>query len=179
MPQPWGSAWGDGSSRQRRLNRRLEVFRGDAALEAGDHGAVLAHQELLEVPLHITGGIHLVEGGVGLGGAPLGVHLVEQFEVGAVGGGAEALDLVQGAGLLGAEVVAGETQHRQALGGVGLVQGLQTGVLLGEATAAGHVHDQQHLAGVVAQGFAAAVRGGDGDGADADRHGETGMERRG
>ena len=30
-----------------------------------------------------------------------------------------------------------------------------------------------------AQGFAAAVRSGDGDGADADRHGETGMERRG
>ena len=107
------------------------------------------------------------------------MNLVEQFEVGAVGGGAEALDLVQGAGLLGAEVVAGETQHRQPLGGVGLVQGLQTGVLLGEATAAGHVHDQQHLAGVVAQGFAAAVRGGDRDGADADRHGETGMERRG
>ena len=51
-----------------------------------------------------------------------------------------------------------ETQHRQPLCCVGLVQGLQSGVLLGEATAAGHVHDQQHLAGVVAQGFAAAVR---------------------
>ena len=85
------------------------------------------------------------------------MHLLEQFEVGAVGGGAEALDLVQGAGL-GAEVVAGETQHRQPLGRVGLVQGLQTGVLFGEATATGNVHDQQHLAGVVAQGFAAAVR---------------------
>ena len=108
-----------------------------------------------------------------------GVHLVEQFEVGAVGGGAEALDFLEAAGLLGAEVVAGETQHRQALGGVGLVQGLQTGILLGKATAAGHVHDQQHLAGVVAQGFAAAVGGGDGDGTDADRHAGTGMERRG
>ena len=51
------------------------------------------------------------------------MHLVEQFEVGAVGGGAEALDLVQGARLLGAEVVAGKAQNRQALGGVGLVQG--------------------------------------------------------
>lgn len=86
------------------------------------------------------------------------MHLLEQLEVGAVGGGAEALDLVQGAGLLRAEVVAGETQNGAALGAVGLVQGLQAGVLLGEATAAGHVHDQQYLAGVVTQGFAAAVR---------------------
>ena len=72
--------------RQRRLNRRLEVFRSNAALEAGDHGAVLAHQELLEVPLHITGGIHLVERCLRLGGAPLGMHLLEQLEVSAVGG---------------------------------------------------------------------------------------------
>ena len=78
-----------------------------------------------------------------------GVHLVEQFEVRAVG--REALDLVQVARLLGAEIVAGEAQHRQALGGIGLVEGLQTRVLLGEATAVGHVHDQQHLAGVIAQ----------------------------
>ena len=50
------------SIRQGRLNRRCEVFGGDAALEAGDHSAVLTHQELLEIPLHITGGIHLIEG---------------------------------------------------------------------------------------------------------------------
>ena len=78
------------------------------------------------------------------------MHLFEQFEVSAVGGGAEALDLVQAAGFLSPEVVAG-AQHGQALGRVGLVQGLEAGVLLGEATAAGHVCDQQHLAGVVAQ----------------------------
>ena len=107
------------------------------------------------------------------------MHLVEQFEVGAVGGGAEALDLLEAAGFLGTEVVAGETQNGQTLGAVGLIQRLQTGVLLGETTAAGHVHDQQHLARVVAQGFAAAVRGGDGDGTDADRHGGKGLERRG
>ena len=97
--------------RQSRLNRRLEVIGGDAALEAGDHCAVLAHQELLKVPLHITSGVHLIEGGVGLGGAALGVHFLEQFEVGAVGGGTETLDLIQGAGLLGAKVVAGEAQN--------------------------------------------------------------------
>ena len=47
-----------------------EVFWGDAALEAGIT-VRLAHQELLEVPLHITSGIHLIEGGVGLSRAPL------------------------------------------------------------------------------------------------------------
>ena len=107
------------------------------------------------------------------------MHFFEEFEVSAVGGGAEALDFVEAAWLLSTEVVAGEAQNGQALGAVGLVQSLQTRVLLGKATAASHVHDQQHLAGVVAQGFAIAVRGGDGDGTDADRHGGKGLERRG
>ena len=83
------------SGRQGRFDRRLQFLRVHTALEAGDHRAVLAHQELLEVPGHITGGLHLVESRVGLGGAAHGVHLLEQLKVGAVGGGAEALDFIQ------------------------------------------------------------------------------------
>ena len=92
------------SSRQSRLNRHgeLGVFRGHAALEAVDYRAVLVHQKLLEVPGHITCGFGLVEGGVGLGGAAAGMNLVEQFEAGPIGGGAEALDLIKGSWLLGA-----------------------------------------------------------------------------
>ena len=119
----------------------------------------------------------LVEGGEGFGGAAFGMHFVEQFEVRAVGGGTEALDFVEGAGLLCAEIVAGEAENSQALGGVSLVQNLQACVLLGEAAAACHIHDQQNLAGVVAQGFAAAVWGRHRHVGNADRHGSIGMLR--
>ena len=86
------------------------------------------------------------------------MHLVEQLEVGAIGGGAELLNLLQAARLLGAEVVAGEAEYGKTLGAVAVLQGLQTGVLAGEATTAGHIHNQQHLASPVAQ-FALAALG--------------------
>ena len=92
-------------------------------------------------------------------------------EGGAVGGGAEGLDFLQGAGLLGAEVVAGEAEHDQALGPVGLLQLLQAGVLAGEAAAAGHIHDQQHLARQLAQALGRATGRGDDDIGDIDCHG--------
>ena len=98
------------------------------------------------------------------------MHLPEEFEAGAVGGGAEALDLRQAAGLLTPEVIAGEAEHGQALVAEAVLQLLQTGVLAGEAAAAGHVHDQQHASGVVAERFLAAIRAEDGHVADADRH---------
>ena len=79
------------------------------------------------------------------------MHLVEQGEVGAVGGGAELLDFAEGAGFLGAEVVAGEAQDGQAFGAIGVLQGLQPRVLARKAAAAGHIHNQQHLAGPLAQ----------------------------
>ena len=79
------------------------------------------------------------------------MHLVEKGEVGAVGGGAELLDFAKGTGFLGAEVVAGEAQDGQALGAICVLQGLQARVLARKAAAAGHIHDQQHLAGPLAK----------------------------
>ena len=139
------------SGSQGGLDWSLEVVRGDTTLEASDHVAVFADQKLLEIPLHISSGFGFVEGRERFGGAALGMHFFKQLEIRSVGAGAEALDFVERSRLLGAEIVAGETKHRQSPGAVGLIQGLQAGVLLGEAAAAGHVHDQQHLAGVVAQ----------------------------
>ena len=90
----------------------------------------------------------MAEGGVGLFGHH---HFVEQLKISAIGAGAELLDLWQRAGLLGAEVVAGEAQYGQTLGAVALLKHLQACVLASEAAAAGHVHDQEHLAGPFAQ----------------------------
>ena len=76
------------SGLQGRFNSVVEIwiFGRDAAFEAVDHSAVLTDKELFEVPFHITRRFTLIEGCVGLCGAALGVHLLEQLEAGAVGG---------------------------------------------------------------------------------------------
>ena len=157
---------------QSRLNRAVEfcVFWSDSAFEAVDHCAVLADEEFLEIPLHSASRFRLIEGGVRLCGASGGMHLVKQLEGGAVRGRAEALDFFKAAGFLGTEVVAGKSQNTEALISVLVLKSLESCILFGEAAAAGHVHDQQNLARIGAEGFLAAVRGPHGHAADAGSH---------
>ena len=56
-----------------------------------------------------------------------------------------------GARFLGAELVAGESQHVEALVVEVVMQSTQPGVLGGEASAAGDVDDQVQLAGVAVE----------------------------
>ena len=106
------------------------------------------------------------------------MHLVEQFEAHAIGGGAELLDLIEGPRLLGAEVVAGEAEDGEALGGEAVLQRLQAGVLAREAAAAGHVDDQQHRAAPLAEPALLAGGGAHHHVTHVQRHGVLGMDVR-
>ena len=64
-------------------------------------------------------------------------------------GGAELMNLLNRAGSLLAELVAGEIEYFKAIGMVFLVECLQLIILVREATTGGCVHNQQHLALVV------------------------------
>ena len=109
---------------QSRFDCALELSRIGLhiALVAAQHGAVFAHEKLLEVPGHGASGLGLAEGGVGLF---CHHHFVEQLKISAIGAGAELLDLWQRSGLLGAEIVAGKAEHGQTLGAVALLKRLQ------------------------------------------------------
>src|SRR5207302_1714730 len=73
------------------------------------------------------------------------------------------IDLVRGAGLLGAELVAGETDDREPALAVLVVQPLQAGVLRGQAALRRDVHHEDGGSGQVAQGRVLATEGFDGD----------------
>jgi len=60
-------------------------------------------------------------------------------------------NLVVAGRILTAKLVAGEAQHHQAAFTIGLVQCFQAGKLRCEAAGTGGVHDQHHLALVLAQ----------------------------
>src|SRR5262245_49351647 len=106
--------------RQHALNAlgHLGRLRRHRGLKALDDLAVRTDQELGEIPLDVArkGGIRSRELGierVAVGAVDL--DLVEQREGHIVLGRAELLDLLVGPGLLGAELVAGEAEHREAL----------------------------------------------------------------
>ena len=124
------------------------------AFKAGDHTAVFAHQEFLKIPGDRASGLGL---GESVKGGSVRGHLVHQLKADAVVVGAEGFDLFDRAGLLGAEVIAREADHFEALLAVALVELLQTGVLLGEPALAGHIHDQQDAAVVGGQIAAGAI----------------------
>ncbi|MCY1542564.1 hypothetical protein D9M68_783190 [compost metagenome] len=116
-----------------------------------EHAAVLAHQELGEVPLdglaaQQAGRLRaepLVERmGLGAVDVDLAHHGKRDAEIALAEGG----DLLVAAGVLLAELVAREAQHHQATRAVGLVQLLQATELRREAAGAGGVDDQQWLA---------------------------------
>jgi PII-like signaling protein len=165
----------------------LDVGGRHRRLVALDHGAVGPDQELGEVPLDLVGAVGvrpdlgdgLVEAAVGRAEVTgrLGPQvLVKRVRVGAVdvdlgqhregdvvGGLAEVLDLGVGARLLLPELIAGEADDLQAPVPVVAVERLQAFVLRRQPALAGHVHDEQHLALVLAERYLAAVRRGGGE----------------
>ncbi len=163
----------------------------EVGCEASEDGAVLADEELLEVPEEfgvgvgrreaVSGGVFgealapgSVADGVGSGGDELGVERVlvragdgdlgEEREGDGVGGGAEGGNLGVGAGLLSGEVVGREAEDGEACVLVRLVQGFERGVLRREAALARDVDDEQDAAGVVGEGCRGARDGGERDG---------------
>jgi hypothetical protein len=159
--------------------------------EADEDLAVAAYEELFEVPEEFGEGVgrrEAVLGGVvgevfapgavrdvlGCGFDEGGIErmfagagdgdLGEEGEGYRVFGGAEPGDLLVGAGLLAGEVVGGEAEDDEAAIFVLLVEGLEGGVLRGEAALAGDVHDEEDVAGVVCERGGGAGDGGDGDG---------------
>lgn len=146
-------------------DRRLQGLRLGGAGPTGLDGAVPANEELLEVPLdHLDAhdaGLLLLEPLVQVAGSiAVDVDLAHDGEGDAVIDLAEALDVVVGAGLLAAELVAGEAQDDEVVGVLlldVLVQLLQAGVLRGEAALGGGVDDEHHLALVVVQGVLLAL----------------------
>jgi PII-like signaling protein len=165
----------------------LDVGGRHRRLVALDHGAVGPDQELGEVPLDLVGAVGVrpdlgdgfVEAAVGRAevAGRLGPQvLVKRVRVGAVdvdlaqhregdvvGGLAEVLDLGVGARLLLPELIAGEADDLQAPVPVVAVERLQAFVLRRQPALAGHVHDEQHLALVLAERYLAAVRRGGGE----------------
>src|SRR4051794_13852983 len=132
----------------------LRRRRGAVAL---DHGAVLADQELGEVPLDLVAedaALLLPQPGEQrVRVVAVDVDLLEHREADAVVALAERADLVVAAGVLAAELVAGEAQHDQALVGVLLVELLQPLELGREATLGGRVDHERHLARVGREGL--------------------------
>ena len=74
--------------------------------------------------------------------------LLQEREADAVGGGAERLNLFGAAGLLLAELIAGNAEDRETLVGVVLLHLFESGVLGREAALRGDVDDENNLAGV-------------------------------
>ena len=120
---------------------RADVFRRYLWLVALQHLPIAAHQELGEVPgdVRAVAFQQLVELGRAV---PIHLDLGEHREVHAVLGARELEDFLVRAGLLGAELVAGEGQDLEALALVLFVEGTQTCVLGCEASLAGDVDHQ-------------------------------------
>lgn len=119
--------------------------------------AVPADEELLKVPLDALQaqdtGLLLLHPLEDRGcGVAVDVDLAEDGEGDAVVDLAEALDLLVGAGLLAAELVAGEAEDDKVVGVLLLdffVELLEAGVLRGEAALGSGVDDEDDLARVV------------------------------
>lgn len=94
------------------------------------------------------------------GSPALAVHvgLLKEREGHAVCRRAEGPDLLGGAGLLAAELVAGHAEHGEAAVAVLLLEVLQARVLRGQAALGRHVHQQHRLALVVGEEVGPPVR---------------------
>lgn len=111
--------------------------------------AILANQELFKVPLdslqaHDTGllGLHPLEHGLGL--VAIDVGFAENREGNAVVELAELLDGVVGAGVLGAELVAGEAEEFDLVGVGGLEFCSEKEVLKERSVSGGHERKYRH-----------------------------------
>ena len=140
--------------------RHFLGFRGSLGIKALDDLAILADEELVEVPLDVTGERrifareYLVER---VAVRAVDLDLVEQRESHAVLAGAELLDLLIRARFLGAELVAGETGDDQTFILILLVSGFEA-LVLGSITAlGGDVDHEDDLAFIIFQGGILAI----------------------
>lgn len=116
-----------------------------------------ANEELLKVPLDNLQAqqarlLLLEPGEQRVGVVAVDIGLLHDGEADAIVDLAEVLDLIVGAGLLGAELVAGEAEDLKVFGVLGLdalVDLLETFVLRCETTLGGSVDDEDDLALVV------------------------------
>src|SRR5437016_478349 len=92
-----------------------------------------------------------------VGIASIDKHFREHRETHLVGERAEPLNLLLIARLLIAELIAGETQDREATVPILSINGLKPGILLREPALTGHVHNQQDSPSVSRQRFRLAV----------------------
>lgn len=141
-------------------DRGLQGVRLGGAGPSALDGAVAADEELLKVPLdaleaHEAGFLLLEPLVEGRGAVAVDVDLLHDGEADAIVNLAEVLNVVVGAGLLSAKLVAGEAKDdkvvRVRLGEL-LVEVLEAGVLGGETALGGRVDDEDDLALVVLQG---------------------------
>jgi hypothetical protein len=122
--------------------------------------SITANEELLKVPLDAleteeTSLLVLEPGPEGVGVVTVDLGLLHDGEAHAVVDLAELLDVIVGAGLLAAELVAGEAEDDKVLRVLGLEVGpelLEAGVLRGEAALGSCVDDEDDLALVVGEG---------------------------
>lgn len=143
-----------------RKNRLLESLRLGGARPAALDLAITADEELLKVPLdalqaHQAGLLVLKPVVQGIGVVAVDLGLLHDGEADAVVELAEVLDVVLGAGLLAAKLVAGEAEDDKIIGvrllelGVEL---LQASVLRGKAALGGSIDDEDDFALVVNHG---------------------------
>ena len=157
---------------------QIRGFGLGSRIELLDDFAIFAHQVLGEVPFGRAGGIGKElekRSRVRAGDRNFGGH----GEGDVIGAGAEGLDLFVGSRFLAAEIVGGDTYDDEALGLVLLIEGLQTGVLRGEASKAGGVDDEDDLAFISGEGEVFAVDGLEGevvDGGGEQRGGHQGAQ---
>jgi hypothetical protein len=136
--------------------REIGVIRFDISPKAAEEQAIFAHDKFFKVPLNLSGEILVV--GFGQLGKE-GVLIItgdgsfcEEREIDGVFGGAKGFDFAVGTGLLGAEVIGGKGQHREALTGVFFLEG-DEGFVLGSGPAlGGSIDDEQDLAPMVGEG---------------------------
>jgi hypothetical protein len=122
--------------------------------------SVTTDEELLKVPLDTleaekTGLLVLEPGPEGVGAVAIDVGLLHDREAHAVVELAELLDVIVGAGLLAAELVAREAEDDKVIRVLALEVGpelLKTGVLRGEAALGGSVDDEDDFALIVGKG---------------------------
>ena len=127
-----------------------DLFRRRLGREALDHLAGAIDEELAEVPGDVLVAIRIrvpvLEEAVEIASAvAVDLDLGEHRELGAVVGTGELEDLRVGPGLLGPELVAGESEDVEAAAVIVFVKGTQTCVLRGKASLGGDVHHQTDL----------------------------------
>jgi hypothetical protein len=141
-------------------NRLLKALRLGSAGPSTLDLAITADEKLLKVPLDAletekTGLLVLEPGPEGVGAVTVDLGLLHDGEAHAVVELTELLNVIVGAGLLAAELVAGEAEDHKVIGVLALEVGpelLKASILRGEAALGGSVDDEDDFALIVGKG---------------------------